>query len=206
MIADWSMGTTHAVREALFNSYCHRLYTSSQNNEITIYSNRIEIYNPGTFPEGHTPQDFIDGEERSIKRNPILAQLMYYSKDIENFGTGLKRIALACEEAKVKLEFRLLKNGFAVVFYRPDEKFITTKKMSDDQINVQLNVQLNKTEQQVLSLIKENPNLTLDEVAERISKSVKTAQRSLDSLRKKNIIRRVGAKKDGCWKLVNGDE
>jgi len=41
-----------AVREALVNSFCHRDYRSSQNNEVTIYSNRVEIYNPGTFPEG----------------------------------------------------------------------------------------------------------------------------------------------------------
>jgi ATP-dependent DNA helicase RecG len=108
-----------AVREALVNSYCHRLYSSSQNNEITIYSNRIEIYNPGTFPDGLTPQDFLTGQERSIKRNPLLAQLMYYTKDIESFGTGLKRITDACDEAGVRVEFELLKRGFAVVFYRP---------------------------------------------------------------------------------------
>ena len=98
-----------AVREALVNSYCHRLYSSSQNNEITIYSNRIEIYNPGTFPDGLTPQDFLSGRERSIKRNPLLAQLMYYTKDIESFGTGLKRITDACNEAGVRVEFQLLK-------------------------------------------------------------------------------------------------
>jgi len=72
---------------------------------------------------------------------------MYYTKDIESFGTGLKRITDACDEAGVKVEFQLLKKGFAVVFYRPDEQFITTKKMSSDQINVQISVQLNKTEQ-----------------------------------------------------------
>ncbi|MDR1537342.1 MAG: putative DNA binding domain-containing protein [Clostridiales bacterium] len=109
-----------AVREAIINSYCHRLYTSSQNNEITIYSNRIEIYNPGTFPEGLTPQDFINGKERSKKRNPLLAQLMYYTKDIESFGTGLRRITEACKAAGVRVDFEMLKLGFAVVFYRPD--------------------------------------------------------------------------------------
>jgi ATP-dependent DNA helicase RecG len=108
-----------AVREAIINSYCHRQYTSSQNNEVTIHPNRIEIYNPGTFPEGLTPQDFINGKGRSVKRNPLLAQLMYYSKDIESFGTGLKRITEACESAGVKVGFQMLKLGFAVVFYRP---------------------------------------------------------------------------------------
>ncbi|MCL2189460.1 MAG: putative DNA binding domain-containing protein [Defluviitaleaceae bacterium] len=195
-----------AVREALFNSYCHRLYTSSQNNEITIFSNRIEIYNPGTFPEGHTPQDFIEGEERSIKRNPTLAQLMYYTKDIESFGTGLKRIALACENANVKYEFRLLKNGFAVVFYRPDENFITTEKSTDVVLNDVTNVVLNKMENDALVVIKNNPTVTAEQLASLLSKSARTAQRYLDSLQKKNIIRRVGAKKDGRWEIVRNDE
>ena len=195
-----------AVREALVNSYCHRLYTSSQNNEITIYSNRVEIYNPGTFPDGLTPQDFLSGRERSIKRNPFLAQLMYYSKDIESFGTGLKRITDACDEAGVKVEFQLLKKGFAVVFYRPDEKFIATEKMSDVVLNDVINVVLNKTEQVALTIITDNPLTTAEQLAARLSKSTRTAQRYLDSLQKKNVIRRVGAKKDGRWEVVRDDE
>jgi ATP-dependent DNA helicase RecG len=191
-----------AVREAIINSYCHRQDTSSQNNEVTIHPNRIEIYNPGTFPDGLTPRDFIEGSSRSVKRNPLLAQLMYYSKDIESFGTGLKRITEACDNADVKVEFQMLKLGFAVVFYRPDENFITTEKKFSDQINVQINVQLNKTEKQVLSAVANNPTMTLDEIAKHISKSAKTAQRHLDSLRTKKIIKRVGSRKDGHWEII----
>jgi len=194
-----------AIREALFNSFCHRLYTSSQNNEVTIHSDRIEIYNPGTFPEGMTPQDFLSGRERSIKRNPLLAQLMYYTKDIENFGTGLKRIADACDDAGVRVEFELLKKGFAVVFYRPGEQFITTEKMSDVVINVATNVVLNKSEKAALSIITENPLTTAEQLATLLSKSSRTAQRYLDSLQKKNVIRRVGSKKDGRWEVVRDD-
>jgi ATP-dependent DNA helicase RecG len=199
-----------AIREAIINSYCHRLYSSSQNNEIAIYSNRIEIYNPGTFPEGLKPEDFINGKERSKKRTPFLAQLMYYTKDIESFGTGLKRITDACQAAGVRVEFEMLKLGFAVVFYRPDENFITTDKRSydliNDQINVQINVPLNAMETQVFSIVSKNPNLTLDEVAQRISKSPKTAQRYLDALRKKNVLRRVGSRKGGHWEVISVSE
>ena len=191
-----------AVREALVNSYCHRLYSSSQNNEVAIFSNRIEIYNPGTFPDGVTPQDFLSGREHSIKRNPLLAQLMYFSKDIENFGTGLKRIADACDEAGVHVEFVLLKKGFSVVFYRPDEQFNTTEKMSDVVLNVVTNVVLNKMEQATLSIIKENPWVTAEQLATLLSKSSRTVQRYLDSLQKKNVILRTGSKKDGRWELV----
>jgi ATP-dependent DNA helicase RecG len=191
-----------AIREALVNSYCHRLYTSSQNNEITIYSNRIEIYNPGTFPEGLTPQDFIEGYERSIKRNPLLAQLMYYTKDIESFGTGLKRITSACESADVKVEFKLLKKGFAVIFYRPDE-FLTTEKNGDVARNGVRNGARNKTEQAVLVAVSNNPELTADEIAKAISKSSRTVQRYLESLQKKNLIRRVGSTKAGAWEVID---
>ncbi|MCL2831562.1 MAG: putative DNA binding domain-containing protein [Treponema sp.] len=123
-----------AVREVIINSFCHRDYKSSQNNEVTIHSNRIEIYNPGTFPDGLTPNDFIGGTARSIKRNPLLAQLMYYVKDIESFGTGLKRITDACNAAGVKVEFKMLKLGFSVIFYRP-EISISDGKIDDKQTN-----------------------------------------------------------------------
>jgi ATP-dependent DNA helicase RecG len=191
-----------AIREALVNSYCHRLYTSSQNNEITIYSNRIEIYNPGTFPEGLTPQDFIAGHERSVKRNSILARLMYYTKDIESFGTGLRRIAKACEKAEVEVEFQLLKKGFAVVFYRPNDNFLTTEEMSNVVRNVARNDVRNKTEQAVLSAIAENPEITADQIAEIISKSSRTVQRYLDALQKKNLICRIGSTKSGRWEIA----
>jgi len=53
-----------AVREALVNSFCHRDYTIPKGNEIAVFKDRIEIYNPGAFPEGYTPEDFIKGKER----------------------------------------------------------------------------------------------------------------------------------------------
>ncbi|MDR0999295.1 MAG: putative DNA binding domain-containing protein [Clostridiales bacterium] len=191
-----------AVREAIINSYCHRQYTSSQNNEVTIHPNRIEIYNPGTFPEGLTPQDFIDGTGRSVKRNPLLAQLMYYSKDIESFGTGLKRITEACEAADVKVEFQMLKLGFAVVFYRPDEKFLTTEKMT----NVVRNVVLKKQEQATIEAIAENPTVTAEQLAAMLSKSERTVQRYLNGLQKKNLIRREGSTKGGHWTIIGDME
>jgi len=127
---------------------------------------------------------------------------MYYTKDIESFGTGLKRITDACDEVGVKVEFQLLKKGFAVVFYRPDKQFITTEKMSDVVINVATSVVLNKTEQAVLAVIKENPLVTADQLATHMSKSSRTAQHYLNSLQKKNIIKRIGAKRDVHWEVL----
>jgi ATP-dependent DNA helicase RecG len=109
-----------AIREALLNSYAHRDYRVSQTNEIAVFKDRIEIYNPGTFPDGFTPEDYIEGKARAMRRNTLLAMTMYYSKDIENFGTGLKMIADECDVAGVRYEFKRDHVGFTVVFYRPD--------------------------------------------------------------------------------------
>ena len=38
-----------AIREALFNSFCHKDYGACQSNEVAIYKDRVEIYNPGTL-------------------------------------------------------------------------------------------------------------------------------------------------------------
>ena len=110
-----------AIREALINSFCHKDYGACQSNEVAIYKDRVEIYNPGSFPEGYQPEDFIIRDERPVRRNPLITSILYYSKDVESFGTGLKRIADACKEAECRYEFKILKSGFVVVFYRNEE-------------------------------------------------------------------------------------
>lgn len=126
-----------AVREALINSFCHKAYGTGQSNEVAIYKDRIEIYNPGSFPAGYSPEDFISGKERPIRRNPLIAQTLYYSKDVESFGTGLKRIADACESAGCRYAFETLKSGFVVVFYREDSADLVVAPQDNTQVNPQ---------------------------------------------------------------------
>lgn len=110
-----------ALREAIVNSFCHKNYAVMEANEVAIFKDRIEIYNPGSFPSGYQPEDFIKGSERPVRRNPLIAQILYYSQDAENFGTGLKRIVQSCSEAGIKVEFKTTKAGFVSVFYRPQD-------------------------------------------------------------------------------------
>ncbi|MHB2026913.1 MAG: ATP-binding protein [Elusimicrobiota bacterium] len=79
---------------------------------------RVEIFNPGDFPEGYTPQDFIKGEERSILRNPLIAGVLFRTKDVEEWGSGLKRISEECAENGMKAAFKILKSGFLAIFQR----------------------------------------------------------------------------------------
>ena len=204
-----------AVREAIINSFCHKDYKSSQNNTISIYSNRVEIYNPCTFPDGLTPEDFIEGSELSVKRNPLLAQLMYYVKDIESFGTGLKRITDACDSAGVKVEFEMRKLGFAVVFYRPDIS-ISDGNIGDsigenigDKVGV--NVSVNNTQKQIITMMYDNPNISAKAIASEIGIAPRNIEANIKILKNAKMIKRVGAPKNGYWVVtipieLRGDE
>jgi ATP-dependent DNA helicase RecG len=108
-----------AIREALRNSFTHRDFRAPEANEVAIFRDRIEISNPGAFPEGLTPRDLIEGDGRPPRRNPLLARVMSYSKDIEGLA-GLRLIARECEAAGVHYGFALGRRGFSVSFYRPD--------------------------------------------------------------------------------------
>lgn len=107
-----------AVREAIINSYGHRLYNNYQCNEIDVFKNRIEIHTTGGFPKGHTPEEFLDGNKKAIRRNKLITGVLYYSDDMETFATGLKRIKDLCDEAGCKVEFRTETDDFVVAFYR----------------------------------------------------------------------------------------
>ena len=58
------------------------------------------------------------------------------------------------------------------------------------------------TEMAVLAILKQKPDSSRGEIAEKISKTVRTVQRALDSLRDKGYIQRIGSKQDPQWKIL----
>ena len=62
------------------------------------------------------------------------------------------------------------------------------------------------TEIAVLQLIAENPSVKIEDMAANTKKSRSTIKRAIDRLREKGIIERTGAKKNGSWKILNGNE
>ncbi len=107
-----------AIREAVINAFAHRRIESGQAVDIAIDRSYIEVYSPGPFPDGVTPEMFIKESRRPIRRNPLITRTLYYSKDMESFATGLRRIQNLCDEAGVKVEYIGDLYGFTVRFHR----------------------------------------------------------------------------------------
>ena len=71
-----------AIREAITNAICHRDYKIASNVQIRIFDDRIEVWNPGTLPEGLTPES-LKGKHESIPRNPLIAKMFFLINEIE---------------------------------------------------------------------------------------------------------------------------
>ena len=110
-----------AIRESLFNAFCHRDYQDSTCVQVDIYWDAVEIFNPGRFPEGVTPGDYLEGRAHESKtHNKLLADILYKSGDIETFATGLRRIKVACDAQGVPFGMTQSKTGVRIRFMRSE--------------------------------------------------------------------------------------
>ena len=182
------------IREVLANGFAHAIYNGRTNHEICIHPGMISIYSPGEYASRHTPEEYIKGNIESEIRNASIAKILYLKKSIEQFGSGFKRIHSLCTDSGVKYSYENTKNGFKFIIFRP--------QLQSDIPSVTLDVTLNGTEMSVLAILKQNPDSTRDEIAEKISKTVRTVQRALDSLREKGYIERIGSKQNPNWKIL----
>ena len=186
------------VREVLANGFAHAVYNGRTTHEICIHPGMVTIYSPGDYASEHEPEEYVKGNYESEIRNPVIAKMLFLSKTIEQFGSGFKRISSLCDDAGIKYSYERGSNGFKFIIYRPE--FISDK--TNVTYRVTYEEDLNKTEQAVLAVLRQNSEISREEIAERVSKTVRTVQRALVSLTEKEYIRRVGAKKKSTWEVL----
>jgi len=180
-----------AIREIVVNAFAHSDYESLPEIEVGIHPTKIEIYNPGSFPLDLTPFDFINKNLPSYKRNRIMLDILFRSKDVEKAGTGFQRVNELCNEFGISWTFRKEAFGFFFEFIR-----------TNVHLNVQTNIILTEQEQLIYNLLDSNIGISKAELALRIGKSEKTIQRIVNDLIEKKLIVRVGSNKTGHWEVL----
>ena len=63
------------------------------------------------------------------------------------------------------------------------------------------NLPVNKTQRAILALLLENSRFTYDALAVKLGKTRETVRANLRALEKNGLIERVGADKNGHWKI-----
>ncbi len=71
-------------------------------------------------------------------------------------------------------------------------------------VYVGLNVGLNMThsEEEVIKILSENPNSTAETIFSELSLSKRTIERISSTLQEKGILKQIGSRKTGEWKIL----
>lgn len=182
-----------AVREAVINSFVHARYGSGIQHEISVFSNRVSITNPGSFANDYTPVDYAHGDQTSHLRNEKIARVLYLCGSIETFGSGIKKIYSLSENAGVSIGYINEPSYFTLEFSRNDRNIYHENSSSE--------IHIDDGSSWILDLLKKNPSSRVSDIAAEGGKSVRTIYRSISELKNEGRIERVGSKKTGYWKV-----
>ena len=173
-----------ALREAVLNAIVHNDYINGAYPVFEIYDNRIEIVSSGGLPIGLSQDEFFEG--RSLPRNKELMRIFSDMDLCEQLGSGMKKIL----------------KSYSKDCFNISEHFISVKFEYQNK-NDTVNDTVNDTEKIILNLIKDNPSITISQLAKNTNKSRPTIARAIGSLKENGIIERVGSDKKGYWKILN---
>lgn len=105
---------SEAFREALANALVHRTWDVDAAITIAMHPDRIEITSPGGLPTGLSEADYLGGSV-SVLRNPILGNVFFRLRYIEQLGTGVARIIAAYRDANMQPAFEIRPNSIKVI-------------------------------------------------------------------------------------------
>lgn len=192
------------LREGVINALIHRDYSIlGADIKIAIFDSKIEITSPGGLPKSLTAEEIYNG--RSEIRNRILSNIFLKAGYVEQWGSGIPRMREICKNQGLK-EPEIEEKGLFVVLRIFRKKRMTMKTGKTLYENTKTKTMVVREEQEeVLSLIQQNNELTVREIAETIEVTESSVQRRLKSLQELGKIERIGSKKTGHWKVKNKD-
>lgn len=187
-----------ALREALLNALCHKMYQSCIPIQISVYDDRLYIANCGQLPENWTIRNLMD-KHASKPYNPSIANIYYLAGFIENWGRGIEKICTACEsDGTPPPEYTVHPSDIMIKFTASEDRII---RIADKEVNEKVNEKVNENEQKLLSLLFEDPGYTVTQLSHILKVSRKTIAPRLKSLKEKGAIERIGSDRKGYWKI-----
>jgi ATP-dependent DNA helicase RecG len=119
------------IDEAISNALIHRDYSDSF-DEITIfiYSDKIEITNPGQLPDNLIKNKNVVLPHSSILRNPLMAEVFYIAGEMEKTGRGMPLISNKMKELGKKMpEWIISNNRTTLIIYNKLEKVVVNERV-----------------------------------------------------------------------------
>jgi len=180
-----------AIREIIVNAIVHRDYDSNASVQIDVFTDRIEVMNPGRLPDELSVDDLFK-KHLSIPVNPFLARPFYLAGYINQLGYGTKNVVDWCRNAGLPdPKFEQSENNLRVIIWR--------NWLTDDRIKSLL---LNERQVNTIQYLKTNLRISNTEYQKLNNVSRATAKRDLEELVKLGLIKRQGAGRSAHYRFV----
>ena len=125
-----------AVREALLNAIIHKDYSGNTPIQISVYKDKIMLWNEGQLPENWTIET-LTKKHPSKPFNPDIANAVFRCGYIESWGRGTIKIIEKCKEAGLPTpSYYYESSGFWVEFRKDiyNESYLQSISLNDRQI------------------------------------------------------------------------
>ena len=179
------------IREAIVNAIAHRDYASAGAVQVSVFADRVEVWNPGTLLAPLTPEA-LRRPHGSVPRNPRICEVLFLARYIEKYGTGtLMMIRESLAHALPEPDFAQRGGEFTTAVWRDwlTDEVIESLGINDRQIVC-------------LKLLKVQQQITTMGYQSLAGCSRRTAARDLDDLLAKGAIQRLGAGRSAHYVLA----
>lgn len=177
-----------AIREALLNAIAHKDYSGGVPIQISVYKDKIMIWNEGQLPEDWTIETLV-AKHSSKPYNPDVAMAFYRSGYIESWGRGITKMTDLCVEAGLpKPTFYYKSSGIWAVFQKDilNAEYLQTLGLNDRQVKAVL-------------FAKDKGRITNSEYQKLNDCSRNTASNDLTELVEKGILKPSGQRGAGAF-------
>ena len=197
-----------AVLEGCVNHLIHRDYTVMGGEvHLDIYDDRLALTSPGGMYSGQMVQDVPVEDISSLRRNPVLADVMAQLDYMEKRGSGLKKICNATKELETYKEgrdpvFKSSVSQFMTVIYSMEYQPGKSGQLNgtlSGTLNGILNDTLNEKQNRVLNFIAASSGVQAQIIIDQLAIPRDTLNKILKVLTDRELIERRGSKKTGGY-------
>lgn len=186
------------MREAIANTLPHRDHTTDTAVEVNVYMDFVERDEPGPLPRGRRSGNHLAGADGGLKqRNPNIAQVLFRSGMIEQYGTGIPRIKRACDVAGVAFSYHQDVNATVIRFERTGSQVNDRGNIAADgttviAANPSAFEGLNEAEKTAVQIARDSGRVTKKALMEQAGVGRTKATKTLKQLAEKGVLAWVG--------------
>jgi ATP-dependent DNA helicase RecG len=156
------------------------------------------------------PYEELQKKDISLPRNPLITKMFRIIDLAENAGYGFDKMFngwLSYYKQKPVVSGDI--DNYKIEFYFADamsENIAKVPRKGSIFTSEESITGSQKSSQKILVLLKNNSQITIEELAIKIGISDRAVKKHLSNLKKLRLIRRIGPDKGGYWQIIKRDE